>query len=409
MGTRFGFPARFSILGVLLLCLNGCSTSSSSTSSGTGALFVSTQGDSLVSAFTIDLSKGTISSNGKGVATGTVPAAIILAPSGNALFIANSNPKITPTVPPMPCTLPDGAGTISAYSVKSDGTLTAVSGSSTAGYIPLAAAIDSGGHFLFVANQGLQCNPESGTISVFSIQDTTLTKVSDVQVVGTSPSSNPGPTAIALTPDGKFLYVANQFDGTVTGFSVDTTSGALNSGPTVLVGTAPSALTITPNGGFLYVGNAGNSNVSAFAICGPVVNSCADPTRPDGRLTPVANSPFSAGLGPALMVADPSGEFLFVVDRLSNQVSQYKISTGTGALTPNTSTTISTGTNPVWAAVRVGTTVTTATGGTTNFLFVANLGSSSISVFSYDSTVGLLALVGSPVTTGGFPSAVAVK
>ena len=37
--------------------------------------------------------------------------------------------------------------------------------------------MDSAGHFLFVANQGLQSDPTSGTISVFSIQDTTLTEV----------------------------------------------------------------------------------------------------------------------------------------------------------------------------------------------------------------------------------------
>jgi len=59
---------------------------------------------------------------------------------------------------------------------------------------------------------------------------------------------------LAVTPDGKFLYVANEFDGTITTFSVDTTSGALTSGQIVLVGTAPSGMAITPDGGFLYVG-----------------------------------------------------------------------------------------------------------------------------------------------------------
>jgi hypothetical protein len=63
----------------------------------------------------------------------------------------------------------------------------------------------------------------------------------------------------------------------------------------------------------------------------------------------------------------------------------------------------------VWAAVRVGSTVISATGGTTDFLYVANLGSSSISVYSFDSTIGTLSQVDSPVSTGGFPSAVGVR
>src|SRR6266851_1780678 len=363
MGTRFRFLPGL-LVPVFLLGLNACKTSSSTTSSGTGALFVSTQGDSLVSAYTINLATGVLTANGAGVATGTIPSAMLLAPSGSALFIVNSNPAITPTVPPTPCTLPDNPGSISAYTVKSDGTLSPASGSAPAGLIPLAMAIDSGGHFLFVANQGLQCKPDSGTISVFSIQDTTLTKVgSDVPVADPSAPSNPGPAGIAVTPDG----------------------------------------------GFLYIANSGSSNVSAFAVCNQVVTSCSNPTSPDGTLTPLSGSPFSAGLGPTSIVAAPSGKFLFVVDRQSNQISEYKLATGTGVLTANTQASISTGGTPAGVTLRTGTTIVSTTQGTTDYLYVANLGASTMTVFSFDSTVGVLGLVGSPVTTGGQPSAVATK
>ena len=406
MGTRFRFLAGL-LLPVLLLCLSACNTSSSSSSaSGTGALFVATQGDSSVSAFSIDLSAGTLTANGKAVAAGNTPAAMILAPSGKALFVANSNSAIPPNSPP--CTLPS-PGTITAYTVGTDGTLTAASGSSSAGAIPLAMAIDAGGHFLFVVNQGMQCDPASSTISVFAIQDSTLTQVagSPFLAAGTSVASGAGPAGVAVTPDGKFLYVANQFDSTVTRYAVDA-NGVLTLGPSVPVGATPSAMTITADGGFLYVANA--STVSAFAICNQILISCNDPTSPDGSLTAVTGSPFSAGIGPAAIVAAPSGKFLFVVNRLSNQISQYKIATGTGVLTANTQATISTGANPVSATIRVGTTTVTATGGITDFLYVANLGASSISVYSFDSTVGTLGLVGGPVSvTGGQPSAVAAE
>jgi 6-phosphogluconolactonase (cycloisomerase 2 family) len=396
MGMRFRFLPGL-LIPVLLFGLSGCKTSSSSnSSSGTGSLYVSTQGDSLVSAYTIDLSTGLLTVNGAGVATGTTPSAMLLSPSGDALFIANS-----------------ATNNISTYAVKSDGSLTAGSSTLPTGMTPLSVAIDSAAHFLFVANQGLQIDPASGTISVFSIQSGSLAEVagSPFRVAALSASSGPGPAAVAVTPDAKFLYVANQFDGTLTGFSVDA-SGVLTRltpGATATVGTAPSGMTITPDGGFLYVSNSGSSNVSAFAICNQVVTSCSVPTIPDGALTPVSGSPFSAGLGPSSIVTAPSGKFLFVVDRQSNQISEYKLATGTGELTPNTQATISTGVTPAGVTLRVGTTVISATQGTTDYLYVANLGSSTMTAYSFDSTAGVLGLVGSPVITGGQPSALAAK
>lgn len=409
MGTRFRFLLGV-VVPVLLLCLSDCNSSSSSSPSGTGALFVATQGDSSVSSFSINLSTGLLTANGAKAATGNTPSAMILAPSGTTLFVANSNPAIAPSSPP--CTLPS-RGTITAYTVNTDGTLTAVSGSTQAGVVPVAMAVDSGGHFLFVANQGLQCIPPSGeisgTVSVFAIQAKALTEVpgSPFTVAAPGAPTSTGPSGVAVTPDGKFLYVANQFDGTVTKFSVDA-SGVLTRGPVVPVGTTPSAMAMTADGGFLYVANA--STVSAFAICNQVLTSCTDPTSPDGSLTVVAGSPFSAGIEPVAIVAAPSEKFLYVVNRQSNQISEYKIATGTGVLTPDSQSAISTGANPVGATIRVGTSTTTATGGVTDYLYVPNLGASSISVYSFDSTVGTLSLVGGPVSiAGGQPSAVAAE
>ena len=391
MGTRFRFLAGV-VLPALLFCLTACSNSSSGTSSGTGALFVAALGDSSVSNFSIDLTTGLLTVNGGTVPTGGTPSAMLLAPTGTELFVANS-----------------GTNNISAYSVKTDGTLTAASGTTATGMTPLSMSMDSGGKFLFVANQGLQVDPTSGTVSVFSVQGTTLTEVagSPFRVAATGAPSGPGPAGLAVTPDGKFLYVANQFDSTLTKFSVDA-SGVLTQGPIVQVGTTPSAVTITPDGGFLYVANS--STVSAFAVCNQVVANCSDPNSPDGSLTVVAGSPFSAGIAPVAMLVPPSGKFLFVVNRLSNQISEFKIAVGTGVLTANAQPAISTGANPVGITFRAGTTTVAATGGITDYLYVPNLGASSISVYSFDSTVGTLGLVGGPVVfSSGQPSAVAAE
>ena len=62
------------------------------------------------------------------------------------------------------------------------------------------------------------------------------------------------PRALALTPDGRTLYVANTWDGTITPIDVETNTP----GPAIRVGSQvspryPYALAITSNGRTLYV------------------------------------------------------------------------------------------------------------------------------------------------------------
>ena len=109
------------------------------------------------------------------------------------------------------------------------------------------------------------------------------------------------------------------------------------------------------------------------------------------------------------MTASSDSKFLFVVNAQGNQISQYRISTGGGSLTPNTAPTISTGANPVSIAIRTGTTAITATGGTLDLVFVANRGAATVSSYSFDTTVGLLGVVPPPLLTGGQPSIVIAR
>src|SRR5436305_7572965 len=173
MRMKSGSWIGFLIL-VGLGLLTSCSTKSS-ISSGTGALFVTTQGDALVSPFSVDLSKGSISANGTGIATGVTPLAIVLTPSGDAAFVANRD-----------------SNDISRYTIKSDNTLVAVSGNTPTGVTPVSMAIDSGVHFLFVANRG------SDDISVFSVSSGGgLTEI----VVSPFPAAS-SPVAVSVTAFG---------------------------------------------------------------------------------------------------------------------------------------------------------------------------------------------------------------
>jgi 6-phosphogluconolactonase len=387
------------LLPVLLLCLMACGGNNSVVNAGgAGLLFVTAQSNTTLSAFVVNLTNGALSANGDSVGTGAAPSAIAITPSISALFVANS-----------------GANSVSAYTVSSFGGLTEASGTTPTGTKPTGLAIDPAGKFLFVANQS------SSNISVFTISGTTLTAVPGSPFTtipaGLSYPNGTLPTAVAVSNSGNYLYVANQLANFVSAFAINS-SGALTplgvpyySEP---LGTSPSGLGIQPNGGFLYVMNAGanSNNISAFAICDVVVTSCANPNSPDGTLTEIAGSPFPAGLGPVAITFDPNYVFAYVVDQNSNDVSQYSYGTGNGALTPLSPATISTGLTPVSIALRVGATGSNIGNTTTNptdWIYVANSGAGTISIYTLTTTTGLLNVSGMPYTTFGQTSALAAR
>jgi 6-phosphogluconolactonase len=387
------------LLPVLLFSLISCGGNNSVVNAGgAGLLFVTAQSNTTLSSLVINLTNGALSANGDSVGTGAVPSAIAITPTISALFVANS-----------------GANSVSAYTINSFGGLTAATGTTPTGSTPVGLAIDPAGKFLFVANQG------SSNISVFTINGTTLTAVAGSPFttvpVGLSYPNGTLPTAVAVSNSGNYLYVANQLANFVSAFAVSA-SGALTplgvpyySEP---LGTSPSGLGIQPNGGFLYVMNAGanSNNISAFAICDVIVTSCSNPNTPDGTLTEIAGSPFPAGLGPVAITFDPNYIFAYVVDKGSNEVSEYSYGTGNGTLTPLSPATISTGLTPVSIALRVGATGSNIGNTTTNptdWIYVANSGAGTISIYTLTTTTGLLNVSGMPYTTFGQTSALAAR
>jgi 6-phosphogluconolactonase len=385
------------VLPVLLLCLLGCSSNSTLLNTGNGLLFVTAQANTTLSVYGIDLSSGALTTIGTSTGTGAAPAAIAITPALDALFVANS-----------------GSNNISSYSSGTSGVLSESAGTTPAGKTPMGLAIDPLGRFLFVANQG------SSDISVFSVKGTTLTAVPGSPFttipVGMSYPNGTLPVAVAVSLTGNYLYVANQLANFVSVFSINSSTGVLRplGVPFYNTGTSPSGLGISPNGGFLYVMNAGSdsNNISAFAICDFQVTSCNSPTTPDGTLTEVTGSPFSTGLGPIGIAFDLNFNFAYVVSKGSNTISQYSYGTGNGILTPLSPATISTGLTPVGIAVRTGATGTDIGNTITNptdYVYVANNGAGSISVYTLATATGLLNVSGMPILTFGQTSAIVVK
>ncbi len=101
-------------------------------------------------------------------------------------------------------------------------------------------------------------NPDNNTVSLFDVRAGQNVKLAEVPV-------GAEPNGVAVSPDGRRVYVANTVSGTVTVLGVDRTAGIYNTQlATIRVGTEPYGVALTPTGTKLYVANARSNSVSVI-------------------------------------------------------------------------------------------------------------------------------------------------
>jgi 6-phosphogluconolactonase (cycloisomerase 2 family) len=428
MSKRWAWLLGIAVLisiGLLVAC------SSSYSPSSDGLVLVSSQANQVIDSFSFNLNSGSISQIGGSPSTSGTPSAMVLDPTGAyAYVIINGN-------------------SIASFKVNSDGSLKAT-GNTIADPNPTGLAMDAAGKFLFVA-EGLAnvaimnatstpCTqtPAQYGVCVYGIGSGGALTVANGAYVSPGTAQTANIVAIAATPtvfpplgitgqqnavcsnEGnnppttEFLYAVDSVNYQVWAFSVDTSTGALGNPPTFTqvpvlgTGAVPSGVVVEPCDRFAYVTNYQDNTVSAYTICnGLSTQSPACPSSPDGTLRVIpgtaAAQAFSigAGLGPGPLVADPFGNFLYVLDQKSDQVSPLRIGSVSGVISSQSP--VSTGANPTGIAIR-------ADG---SWLFVANNGAASnasgtISQFSVIPASGTMS--GLPaVPTDNRPFGVAVK
>jgi 6-phosphogluconolactonase len=153
-------------------------------------------------------------------------------------------------------------------------------------------------------------------------------------------SNSPSDQGIASNPTSTLLFVAEQNAG-LRVLSIGT-GGALSelSGSPYTVGTGPTAVLVDPTGSYVYVANKGSNNISAFTL-----------VAASGKLTAVSGSPFSSGgTVPIAMVNDNSKQFVAVINNGgSSDMQLFKFDATTdGKLDPVSTAT--TGTDPTQPA-----------------------------------------------------------
>jgi 6-phosphogluconolactonase len=232
------------------------------------------------------------------------------------------------------------AGAVAGFLFDANsGTLTPVPGSPfPAGNTPVQAvqAAPQAGSplFLYVSN----LNDSAGGISAYAInqQNGALSPVLGSPFPTGAPGSFPGPSAMVVSADSNFLYVAlagtANANNQIAAFSIDPTTGSLTALPQspFTTGNDPLQMAyvpVTANAqGFLYTANVQDGTISAFT---------ADDTT--GVLTLVNGSPYTSGKsvwGLSQILTSSGNFFLYAADPQAETVTAYSINPNTGALTP---------------------------------------------------------------------------
>jgi 6-phosphogluconolactonase len=147
--------------------------------------------------------------------------------------------------------------------------------------------------------------------------------------LGAKTAPGAGPRHMAFHPLGRFAYVINELNGTLSAFTFEPATGVLSELQTV--STLPEGydgprscadLHVSASGQFLYGSNRGHDSLVIFAI-----------DQVTGRLELVGHEP-TQGKTPRNFALDPTGGYLLVANQDSSTIVTFRVDPRTGKLTP---------------------------------------------------------------------------
>ena len=246
------------------------------------------------------------------------PTATALGPQGRYLYVASADDQVTMDKADKQQSPVIGKGRLAIYRIDaSTGELHLLQEPYSLGLTPSALAMDTSGHFLYVID------PKVDGLLVFAVdQETGLLTTAP----SPPPSTGKGPVAIALDPAGRYSFVANAGDNTVSVFTHRREGTAAmypiyQPNSKYAVGSDPRALTVDPSGNFLLVVNRGDNSLSVFNI-----------HFHEGLLEPVAGAPYPTGTAPVDVVVHPRSQWVYVLNGGGGDISRYRFDALQGAL-----------------------------------------------------------------------------
>lgn len=134
-----------------------------------------------------------------------------------------------------------------------------------------------------------------------------------------------GPRHITFSKNGKYAYLMQEMDGTVTAFSLDNGKLKIIQETTVVkkqgIENGGADIHLSPDGKFLYATNRGTANdISCFKV------------EKDGKLTFVQQVS-TGGEAPRNFALTPDGDYVFVANQRSDNIVLFKRDKKSGCLT----------------------------------------------------------------------------
>ena len=269
-----------------------------------------------VTAFAIDRKTGQLTMLNRASAGGMGPCHMSMDKAGKWLMLANY-----------------GSGSVEVLRVQSDGRL----GEATA----------------FIQHQGSSANPkrqqgphahcifpspnERFVLTTDLGLDQALVYRFDATKGSLSPNDPPfikaapgaGPRHFLFHPKGRFVYVNNELNNTVTAYSYQPAKGTLSeiqSVPALPEGfsgqSSTAEIQVDRAGRFLYVSNRGHDSIAVFSI-----------DAKKGTLKPVEHV-LTQGKVPRNFSLDPTGAYLFAANQNTGNVVVFRVDAKTGRLSP---------------------------------------------------------------------------
>lgn len=128
-----------------------------------------------------------------------------------------------------------------------------------------------------------------------------------------------GPRHLAFHPNGRYAYLINELDSTVTAFERDATTGGLEAVTTASTlpenyggENATADIHVHPSGEYLYGSNRGHDSIAVYDIAA------------DGRPTLIGTES-TRGEWPRNFALDPDGEFLFAENADSDTIVTFAV------------------------------------------------------------------------------------
>jgi 6-phosphogluconolactonase len=264
-----------------------------------------------VSAFTVDPTTGSLALLNQQPSAGADPCHLAVDPQGRSVVVANYS-----------------GGSVAVLPLDADGRLLpAARVRHLSGSGPNAARqqsphahgvlFDPSGTFLLTADLG------SDRILV-ERRDAAPGESSGAATEGASLPPGSGPRHAAFDRSGRFLYVVNELFSTVTAFRWDAERGHLEpfqTVPAVAAGFSAdnksAEIAVSPDGRFVYVSNRGDDALTIFTI------------DADGPLSPVGRVG-TGGRTPRHFAIDATGRWMIVANQDSGAVVVFRLDPETG-------------------------------------------------------------------------------